>query len=397
MGDIFGEGKARTMATFADVCCGIGGFHVALSRLGLQCVFACDIDSECRAVYKENFGIEPASDLTKIDAADVPPFDVLCAGFPCQPFSKAGAQAGFGDERGNIFFELCRFIVHHRPTHLLLENVRNFATHDKGNTWAVVRQRLTAMGYATHDRPTILNARQFGVPQSRERVFILCTRGDAIAPLGVLPPPSISASLTDLVDATAVGVLSKKQAVAAEVWDDFLAVLAALGVAVPRFPVWTDTWDGDVPPAFYAKYAGWIDKNRAFYEAHRGPLEQWLVRSRARPEWLGALRKFEWQVPGSERRTMREVLWSARGSGVRVKAADYAPTLVAMASMIPVYGPLHRELTPRECARLQSFPDDFVLHPKDKVAYKQLGNAVNVAVVERCARFLLHGEPFTDQ
>lgn len=388
-----------TELTFADFCCGIGGFHAALGgRLGMRCVFACDVDQECRDVYKTNFGLEPRGDMTAID--EVPRFDVLCAGFPCQPFSKAGAQAGFSDERGNIFFELCRFAKRHEPRYMILENVRNFATHDGGNTWAVVRDHIREMGYATYDRPLVLNARQFGVPQSRERVFILCVRGgeDALPPRPDPPRalPDGANGLAGLVGHADEGrPLARKLAVATEVWDDFLAVLKGASIDVPRFPIWTSVWDAEDKGGidFYAKYKDWIDKNRALYQDHFAHLDPWLRRSRARPEWLGALRKFEWQVPGSDRRTMREVLWSARGSGVRVKAVDYAPTLVAMASMIPVYGPLERELTPRECARLQSFPDEFVLHAKDKVSYKQLGNAVNVAVVERCARFLMMGEP----
>ena len=109
--------------------------------------------------------------------------------------------------------------------------------------------------------------------------------------------------------------------------------------------------------------------------------------------WLGAVRKFEWQAGDLlEDDSMNNVLWSARGSGIRVKRLDYAPTLVAM-SMIPVYGPESRLLTPRELCRLQSFPDDFTFSDNDKVIYKQLGNAVNVKMIERCARFLLYDEP----
>ena len=405
-------GETLRARTFADFCCGIGGFHAALAgRLGMTCVFASDIDADCREVYKTNYGIEPHGDLTKIDAKDVPPFDVLCAGFPCQPFSKAGDQAGFGDQRGNIFFELCRFVEAVQPSYLMLENVRNLASHDNGNTWAVIRARIREMGYATYDKPLILNALNYDVPQYRERVFLLCTRQPQSPTPHPMPKPRAclapgAPTLHDLVDPSATRPLYPKHVVAGEVWDDFLSVLAKHSIPVPRFPLLTDTWDSDAKgAAFYAKYKACIDKNRAFYHAHHAVLQPWIERSRAKPLWVGALRKLEWQVQekrvqakhaeghGATHTSMRDVLWSPRGSGIRVKAADYSPTLVAMASMVPIYGPLWRELTPRECARLQCFPETFILHKKDKVAYKQFGNAVNVAVVERCARHLFRGEP----
>ena len=116
-----------------------------------------------------------------------------------------------------------------------------------------------------------------------------------------------------------------------------------------------------------------------------------MIESRNQELWKGAVRKFEWQVKGDEK-TMDEVLWSPRGSGVRVKSATYAPTLVAMASMIPIYGPEKRQLTPRECARLQSFPEDYKIHPIDKISYKQFGNAVNVTMIEQCAKFLIQNK-----
>lgn len=105
----------------------------------------------------------------------------------------------------------------------------------------------------------------------------------------------------------------------------------------------------------------------------------------------------EWQVnAGSSSSTMRDVLWSPRGSGIRIKNINYSPTLVAMTSMIPIYGPESRQLTPRECARLQSFPDTFIIHDNDKIAYKQFGNAVNVIMIERSAKFLINNEPLFD-
>ena len=143
---------------------------------------------------------------------------------------------------------------------------------------------------------------------------------------------------------------------------------------------------------FYKKYKKWIDSNRSFYNNNKELLEQWLISSRSNQLWLGAVRKMEWQT-GRDNITMEETLWSPRGSGVRIKNINYSPTLVAMASMIPIYGPKQRQLTPRECARLQSFPESYIIHSDDSVAYKQFGNAVNVKMIERSARFLINKEP----
>ena len=143
---------------------------------------------------------------------------------------------------------------------------------------------------------------------------------------------------------------------------------------------------------FYKKYKNWIDKNREFYNKHKNILNEWLIKSRNIKEWTGSLRKMEWQT-GIDNLYMNQVLWSPRGSGIRIKNINYSPTLVAMISMIPIYGPKSRQLTPRECARLQSFPENYIIHNNDKIAYKQFGNAVNVKMIERCVRFLINNEP----
>ncbi len=391
-----------TTMKFIDLFCGIGGFHQALSNFGGQCVFACDIDADCRNAYEENYHIAPASDITKIDVNDIPSFDVLCVGFPCQPFSKAGLQQGFDDERGNLFFNICAIVKRHQPKYLILENVRNLSTHDGGNTWTTIYQHIDRLGYNTYETPLILNALNFNVPQNRERVVILCKRKD----LGELPHSPIIPSKTKalekltnhirtiIVEQTDKPVLDAKMKCVEQVWDGFVKRLIANQIAMPKFPIWTDWWDNKIAngDAFYAKYTGWIDKNRSFYAENKSVLEPWLVSSRSKSLWTGAVRKFEWQagdlVAGDG---MNTVLWSARGSGIRVKRCDYAPTLVAMA-MIPVYGPLGRKLTPREILRLQSFPDNFKFN-NDKKILKQVGNSVNVVMIERCARFLMLDEP----
>ena len=112
---------------FIDLFCGIGGFHQALKKIGCECVFASDIDENCRKTYENNYGLKPEGDITKIKIEEIPIFDILCAGFPCQPFSKAGFQKGFDDDRGNLFFHICNVVKIHKPKYMILENVRNLA------------------------------------------------------------------------------------------------------------------------------------------------------------------------------------------------------------------------------------------------------------------------------
>jgi DNA (cytosine-5)-methyltransferase 1 len=393
--------------TFVDLFCGIGGFHLALADMGGKCVFASDSDAKCRETYEANYRMKVAGDITKISVDDIPDHHLLCGGFPCQSFSKAGFQKGFDDDRGNLFFSICKIVEAKKPAYLLLENVRNLATHDAGNTWKVIRESLDALGYVTYDKPVILNVLHFNIPQNRERVIIMCKRKDLgdmppLPPIPTNPKRLLTASVADFIrdsESTEheMGRITGKLATVELVWDAFVRLMVDSGTRIPRFPIWTEWWDNGAVDqmdgagkAFYAKYTGWICKNRAFYAEHREVLEPWLMWARKQPLWKGAVRKFEWQA-GDERPddSMETVMWTTRGSGIRVKRPDYIPTLVAM-SMIPVYGPQHRKLIPKELLRLQSFPTDFKYVEKN--IYKQLGNAVNVTMIRRCAGFLMRGE-----
>jgi DNA (cytosine-5)-methyltransferase 1 len=368
---------------FIDLFCGIGGFHQALASLGHECVFASDIDASCRRVYKDNYGIEPVGDITK-HVDDVPPHDIMCGGFPCQPFSKAGFQRGFEDEnRGNLFFVMCEIIDRHKPKYLLLENVRNLASHDNGDTWEVIKRSLRELGYSTYDDPTILNVLHFDVPQNRERVVIMAVRGGELPPLPEFsrnPRRTAQVQVSSVVE-THPPSLPRKLEVVQEVWDRFLGLVND----PPRFPIWTDWWDsGDDPDP---RYVRWITQNREFWEDNKATLQPWLAWAREKPEWVGAVRKMEWQtgMPGT---TLNDFLWTPRPSGIRVKKCDYIPTLVAMAQ-IPVYGPQRRKLNPKELLRLQSFPDDFKY--EEKKIFKQVGNAVNCKMIRWCMEFLASG------
>lgn len=157
----------------ADLFCGIGGFHVAAQNLGLQVVFACDIDEHARRAYNQNFGLYPSGDITSIDPNSVPDFDLLFAGFPCQPFSIIGQQRGFADPRGTLFFEILKFVHAKRPVGIVLENVKQLSTICKGQVLQRILDDIAELGYSVDTK--ILNAIDFGLPQKRERTIIVAS------------------------------------------------------------------------------------------------------------------------------------------------------------------------------------------------------------------------------
>lgn len=182
--------------TFADMFCGIGGFHIAAAEMGMRCVFACDIDREARRAYRHNFGMEPAGDITEICLDEVPSHDVLFAGFPCQPFSIIGNMRGFEDVRGTLFFNLAQAIEAKEPMAFLLENVRQLSSHNKGRTLARIMEVLAELGYRADWR--IFNALDFGLAQKRERTFIVGFRDHSVVfewPEPIGEPPSLETVL----------------------------------------------------------------------------------------------------------------------------------------------------------------------------------------------------------
>ena len=160
--------------TCADFFCGIGGFHVAAKNLGIKVVAACDIDPYARFAYEHNFKLEPFGDIVNLSPEAVPGHDIFCSGFPCQPFSIIGRQQGFSDPRGTLFFEVLRFLRVKRPRGVVLENVKQLATADKGKVIERILEELELLGYSTDYR--VLNAMDFGLPQKRERTIIVGTQ-----------------------------------------------------------------------------------------------------------------------------------------------------------------------------------------------------------------------------
>lgn len=165
--------------TFIDLFCGIGGFRLGMQRAGFDCVFSAEIHPHACSMYEANFGENPYCDITLLDScsiANIPDFDILCAGFPCQAFSKAGKAKGFEDTRGTLFFNMCEIISLKKPKILFLENVKNLLAHDGGNTFLIIKDHLENLGYNISYK--VLNAKNFNVPQSRERTIIIGVHKD---------------------------------------------------------------------------------------------------------------------------------------------------------------------------------------------------------------------------
>lgn len=172
------EIKERSLSgmTFIDLFAGLGGFRIALESLGARCVYSNEWDEPVQKVYADNFGDTPEGDITKVDEKTIPDHDILCAGFPCQAFSISGKQRGFEDSRGTLFFDVARIVKEKKPKIVFMENVKNFATHDEGRTLAVVKATMEELGYIFYQK--VLNAVDYGVPQKRERIYMVCFRND---------------------------------------------------------------------------------------------------------------------------------------------------------------------------------------------------------------------------
>lgn len=379
---------------FIDLFSGIGGFHQAMSNLGGECVFASEIDPHARDTYTKNYGIIPQGDITQIDEKkEIPKHDVLCAGFPCQTFSKAGNQEGLEDIRGTLFFDIARILKHHKTKYIILENVRNLVTHDNGNTWSIISKTLHKLGYRLPVEPIIISPHYFGIPQLRERVVIIGVYDpdNSAIPLSI-PDFNVKNKTENNIDS----ILQKHRVAdkyyldletkrVLNVWNDFYK---GIEEKVIGFPIWIDYLNK--PPL--QNYPQWkrniIKKNNDLYLRNKDFIDSWLLENNNLEEFTVTNRKFEWQA-GACINNIFEGVIQFRPSGVRVKRPDTFPALVAMVQ-IPIIGKYNRRLTVREAARLQSFPETFKPNEDDFQAYKQFGNAVNVKVIEEMGTILLH-------
>jgi len=311
------------VSTFIDLFAGIGGFRIAAEGLGLRCAFSSEIDDNAASTYESNFGHRPSGDITKIEAKDIPPHDLICAGFPCQAFSIAGKKLGFLDEaKGTLFFDVARIAEHHRPAMLLLENVRNFAAHDDGRTLATVKDVLDGIGYDVHHK--VLSSSGFGVPTSRHRIYIACFRKDLDVSAFDFPRPAGRfVSLRDILlpdDQTDAYVVSR---------DDY-------------------EFRYDNPDAI-----------EGLFVAYQEPIR------------IGEIRgKGEHQGNRIYSADGHAITLSSNSGGIFADTAAYL-----------VNGRV-RKLAPRECARVMGFPDSFAIPTKPRTAWAQFGNSVVVPVIK---------------
>ena len=322
------------MITFIDLFSGIGGFRIAFEKYGSKCVFSIDIDKHACDTYALNFRDNAFGDITKIDAKDIPDFDILCAGFPCQPFSIAGRRKGFQDTRGTLFFDIERILRDKRPNAFILENVKGLVNHNNGKTLDVIINTLASrvngeknkesfsncLNYNVHFK--VLNSKNYGVPQSRERIYIIGYRDKEID----FEFPAESHATVDL----------------SSVLDN-------------------DITDVKISEIAKSNIVSNLKTHKMFSEIKN-------------KEFLLAYE-------------VRKSRCSFRFDGI-------SPTLTAKmgtgGNNVPILVGKMRQLTTRECLRIQGFPDTFKIEPNRAQSYKQIGNSVSIPVVSLLAKEIIN-------
>jgi DNA (cytosine-5)-methyltransferase 1 len=409
---------------FIDLFAGVGGFHAALKAFGGECVYAVEIDKAAAAVYERNWGHNPLGDIVEDandDTMNVPAHEVLVAGFPCQPFSKSGAQRGMEEARGTLYWHILKIIEKRKPKVVLLENVRNLAGPRHMHEWQVIIETLREQGYRVSETPAIfsphlLPPERGGRPQVRERVFITATHNpsgiaDDLPVLPVALPsdridgwqPKEEWHLEDLLDDShsIPGCdLSSSERLWIDAWDEFVQTWyeTTEGRRPPGFPIWADSWSdyaeviqqfGYVPDykelmkaddSLPAWKAGHLAKNYSLYTIHKPWIDRWAIKWGVYTDAFPASRrKLEWQAQDTP--SLWDTFMHLRPSGIRAKRPTYLPALVAI-TQTSIVGPRERRLSPRETARLQGLPDWYDFGDQRPAAtYKQMGNGVNVGAV----------------
>ena len=372
--------------TFIDLFAGLGGFHIALEELGHKCVFASELREDLRKLYEINFpGVRIEGDITKIKPEDIPAHDILCAGFPCQPFSQAGKRQGFKDEkdRGNLFTYICKILEHHRPRYVFLENVANLKGHDDGNTWKTIHQMLKDLDYEVAE-PAILSPHQWGIPQHRKRIYIVCENRDYGCLEGFqfpIPPENVKCDINSIIDESATDYVKLKPQTREQlaIWQEFIDQTIAHGQNLPHFPIWAMEFGAsyeyeNVAPAYqkidklvgkkghlgkkingntlkecleclpvYArtnksrKFPDWkisyIKRNREFYVKNKDWLDTWIKKV---SHYDNSFLKLEWNC-GDADPILEDKIIQFRASGIRVKLPNFSPTLNLVGTQTPIF------------------------------------------------------------
>jgi len=366
---------------FIDLFAGIGGFRLAMESVGATCVFSSEWDKFAQLTYKANFGETPAGDITKIDAEDIPPHDVLCAGFPCQAFSIAGYRKGFEDTRGTMFFEIARIAKHHKPKVLFLENVRGLLSHDKGKTFQVILETLQDLGYKVHYK--VLKSKDFGVPQLRPRLFIIAINQPI--DFNFPEPLNIKTCVGDVLETE----VASKYFLSTKMWQGLQQrkrFNKQVGNGFSYNLVNDSSSHANTLTARYGK-----DGAEALVKSDRE--KRYLNVFDKQSENIGTL-----LTDANENLLYTNVCrkiatFGKRSQGYGIYSADgLAVTLCARGGGLAGHTGAYlvddtpRKLTPRECARLQGYPDTFIIPVSDTQAYKQFGNSVTVNVVKAIAQ-----------
>ena len=363
---------------YFDMFAGIGGFRAGLTRAGgFQCVGHCEIDKYADASYRaiHDIGKEEIyySDATQIDPSTLPDFDLICGGFPCQAFSNAGKRRGFEDARGILFFEIARLAEARRPPYLLLENVPGLLSHDEGKTFCTILTALDDLGY--HVEWMVLNSKDFGVPQSRKRVFIICYLDPRCAGKILPVPETAEQALVQLVDGPQGSRIYDSEGIACT------QTAGAGGMAGKTGLYFVDLCKGH--PEITTEARCLTAKQDGFLTNFKGQFSGVLYIKEA------TKKGFKEALPGDS------VNLGYAGSNTRRGRVghDIAHTLeTSCAQGIVERGGRVRKLMPRECLRLQGFSDEqidkILAITSDAQAYKQAGNSVTVNVIEAIGRNL---------
>ena len=433
--------------TFIDLFAGLGGFHLALQSLGCKCVFASELRGDLRKLYTINFpNTRIEGDITKIRPKDIPTHDILCAGFPCQPFSQAGKRQGFNDEkdRGNLFYNICDIIDEHHPKSVLLENVANLKGHDNGNTWVTIKHMLEERNYDVSDQ--ILSPHQFGIPQHRKRIYIVGIRRDTghINDFQFPKPTNIPCDIHNIIEENDNEYIPLKEETRhyLEIWSEFVRLAAENKCKLPGFPIWAmefgATYDyEDTPPChqkakqlkgkrgklghvitgkshaqmmaqlpIYAqdirgngeKFQEWkiryIKQNRDFYAKNKSWIDTWINNIQ---NLQNSHMKFEWNCGSKASMSLEDKIIQFRASGVRVKLPTFSPALNLVGTQIPIFPWVHvpdsnllgRYMTIREAAKIQGMEELHFEGMSPTRCFEALGNAVNVEIVRSIAKELI--------
>ena len=433
---------------FIDLFAGLGGFHFALKELGHECVLASEIQTELRKLYVINHqdldSKKVIGDIHKdIKVEEIPEFDILCAGFPCQPFSQAGYRRGLDDPlNGNHFMKILEIISLHKPKYIFLENVPNLKGHNYGKTWNVIRDSLRKEGYKVSER--IFSPDQFGIPQHRKRIYIIGVKINGIDVQINFPVPKndLNLSISDYLEKGPNEDLPLKTETLKQIvhWQSFVKNIDRKGRKdIPRFPVWSMEFGATYPyedkattrhklsdinktkgkfgipieaiskqnlTNFIPKYSlkdqdvfpkwkkSYIKSNRNFFNNHKEWIEDW---KKEIISWKLSHQKFEWNCGTEVDYTFEDKIIQFRPSGIRVKNKDRFPALVLSTTQVPIIfdkykkgGAGFRYITKREAANLQSMPkDNFEIMDNHLSVYRAFGNAVNVKVVKEIVQSVI--------